>query len=324
MTAAGTRRRPGAVRTVFRLTAGHRPALVTATVLTPVGSALGLAQPLLAQRIVDASADGRLLWPLLFLAALFVAEAGTAAVGRFVLERMGEGVVRGLRHRLAGRLLRLEMREYERHRTGDLVSRVTVDTTVLREVVSQALVDLVTGAPASAGAVALTLWLDPLRLLLVALTVAAAAAVVTCVPTGIRTASERTQHAVGAIAADLERVLGALPMVRVHRAEERARIAVVDQNTHVVHGSLWDNITYAAPGASRAEVRRVVELARLAEVVDRLPGGLTGRSGSAARPCPAASGSGWRWPGPCSPAPRCCWTSRRRSSTRSTSWRWGG
>ncbi|MGK5642424.1 ABC transporter ATP-binding protein, partial [Streptomyces sp. URMC 126] len=215
------RREAGAVRTVFRLTAGHRTALTTATVLTLVGTALGLAQPLLAQRIVDASAEGRLLWPLLFLAALFVAEAGMAAVGRFLQERMGEGVVRGLRHRLTGRLLRLEMREYERHRTGDLVSRVTVDTTVLREVLSQALVDLVTGLLASAGAVALMLWLDPLLLLLVALTVAAATAVVTCVLTGLRTASERMQQAVGAVAADLERALGALPMVRVHRAEER-------------------------------------------------------------------------------------------------------
>nr|WP_171171221.1 ABC transporter ATP-binding protein [Streptomyces sp. I05A-00742] len=480
---------------MFRLTAGHRAALVTATVLTLVGSALGLAQPLLAKRIVDASADGRMLWPLLFLGALFVAEAATASVGRFLLERMGEGIVRGLRHGLVGRLLRLEMREYERHRTGDLISRVTVDTTVLREVVSQALVDLITGSLVSVGAVALMFWLDPLLLLLVALTVAAAAAVVTCVLTGIRTASERMQGAVGAVAADLERALGALPMVRVHRAEEReaarigarvdaaygagvrtarlasvmspavelavhgsfllvlvigglrvnghanslgdlvafllyasylvvplssvfraagliqrgagalrrveealalpaepeepdepdapggpdgrtgrartlpaapaaappaagpaapvlaledvrfgyrpgspvlrglslevpphrqvalvgrsgagkstvfalaarfhepdagrllfdgrpaagmsraecrARIAVVDQNTHVVHGSLWDNITYAVPWATRAEVRRVVELVRLTEVVDRLPGGLDGAVG---------------------------------------------
>ncbi|MFE6200916.1 ABC transporter ATP-binding protein [Streptomyces sp. NPDC057838] len=482
-----------AVRTLYGLTAGHRSAVAVAVVLTLAGSALGLAQPLVARQAVDLSGGGRVPWALLLLlAGLFVAEAATGAVGRFVLERMGEGVVRQLRHGLVARLLRLEMREYDRHRTGDLISRVTVDTTVLREVVSQALVDLVTGALVAVGAIALMLWLDALLLLLVAATVAVAALVVASLLKGIRAASERMQGAVGAIAADLERALGALPMVRVHRAEEReagrigerveaaygagvrtarlasvmspavelavqgsflivlvigglrvgghagslgdlvafllyasylvlplssvfravgliqrgmgaytrveqalalpmeptgptdltgtgpagltepagpargpaakaapcgeepvlalrdvtfgydpgrpvlrgvtltvphrsqtalvgrsgagkstvfalvarfyepdsgtllfdgrpageltraacrARIAVVDQNTHVVHGTLRDNITYAVPGATEAEVRRVVELARLDDVVRRLPGGLSGMLG---------------------------------------------
>jgi ABC-type multidrug transport system fused ATPase/permease subunit len=49
---------------------------------------------------------------------------------------------------------------------------------------------------------------------------------------------------------------------------------VVDQNTHVVHGTLRENITYAVPDAPEAEIRRVLALARLEELVDRLPGGL--------------------------------------------------
>jgi ABC-type multidrug transport system fused ATPase/permease subunit len=211
-----------AVATMYRLTAGHRNAIAVATVLTLLGSALGLAQPLVAKQVVDASGRGQVIWPLLgLLGALFVVEAATGAAGRFILDRLGEGVVRQLRHRLVGRLLRLEMGEYDRHRGGDLVSRVTADTTLLREVVSQALVDLVTGSLAAAGAVILMAWLDPLLLLLVAFTVAAAAVVVASLLTGIRCASEHMQDSVGAIAADLERALGALPMVRVHRAEER-------------------------------------------------------------------------------------------------------
>ncbi|MFG2132949.1 ABC transporter ATP-binding protein [Streptomyces sp. NPDC048751] len=211
-----------AVATMYRLTAGHRAAVAVATVLTLVGSALGLAQPLVAKHLVDAGGRGQVVWPLLaLLAVLFVAEAATGSAGRFLLERMGEGVVRQLRHGLVARLLRLEMREYDRHRGGDLVSRVTADTTLLREVVSQALVDLVTGSLVAAGAIVLMAWLDPLLLFLVALTVATAAAVVASLLTGIRRASEHMQSAVGAVAADLERALGALSMVRVHRAESR-------------------------------------------------------------------------------------------------------
>ncbi|GHE46239.1 putative ABC transporter ATP-binding protein [Streptomyces longispororuber] len=212
----------GAITTTHRLTAGHRSSVAAATALTLAGSALGLAQPLVAKNVVDTGGRGGAFWPLLaVLAALFVAEAVTGAVGRFVLERMGEGVVRQLRHGLVARLLRLEMRAYDEHRGGDLIARVTADTTLLREVVSQALVDLVTGVLVAAGAIALMVWIDPLLLLLVALTVATAAVVVTSLLKGIRAASERMQNSLGALAADLERALGALPMVRVHRAEER-------------------------------------------------------------------------------------------------------
>ncbi|QKZ17709.1 ABC transporter ATP-binding protein [Streptomyces chartreusis] len=211
-----------AVATLYRLTAGHRTAVTVATALTLAGSALGLAQPLVARQAVDASGSGQVVWPLLaLLGALFLVEAAIGSTGRFLLERIGEGVVRGLRTSLVGRLLRLEMREYDRHRNGDLIARVTTDTTLLREVVSQALVDLVTGSLVAVGALVLMAWLDPLLLLLVALTVAVATAVVASLLQGIRRASEHMQDSVGAVAADLERALGALPMVRVHRAEER-------------------------------------------------------------------------------------------------------
>ncbi|MFF3484197.1 ABC transporter ATP-binding protein [Streptomyces sp. NPDC002701] len=221
-TAEDNRSTRAAVATMYRLTDGHRASVLVATLLTLVGSVLGLAQPLVAKQVVDASGRGQVLGPLLLLlAALFVTEAATGAVGRFVLERMGERVVRGLRHGLVKRLLRLEMREYDKHRSADLISRVTADTTLLREVVSQALVDLVTGALVAAGAIVLMLWIDPLLLLLVASTVAAAAVIVASLLKGIRAASERMQTSVGEIAADLERALSALPMVRVHRAEDR-------------------------------------------------------------------------------------------------------
>jgi ATP-binding cassette subfamily B protein/ATP-binding cassette subfamily C protein len=63
------------------------------------------------------------------------------------------------------------------------------------------------------------------------------------------------------------------PAAELGRDACRRRLAVVEQNTHVVHGTVRENITYAVSGATEAEVRRVVELTRLDEVVDRLSGG---------------------------------------------------
>lgn len=54
----------------------------------------------------------------------------------------------------------------------------------------------------------------------------------------------------------------------------RRHIAWVPQRAHVFHGSLRDNLTIAAPGASRIELERAIHAAALTSVVARLPQGL--------------------------------------------------
>src|SRR3712207_7335240 len=51
---------------------------------------------------------------------------------QYLLQRTAEGVVLSTRRRLVDRLLRLPVAEYDRRRTGDLMSRVGSDTTLLR------------------------------------------------------------------------------------------------------------------------------------------------------------------------------------------------
>ncbi len=58
------------------------------------------------------------------------------------------------------------------------------------------------------------------------------------------------------------------------RREYRARIALVEQHSPLLYGTVRDNLTYAAPEADNGEIERVVELAGLAELVWRLPQGL--------------------------------------------------
>jgi ABC-type multidrug transport system fused ATPase/permease subunit len=213
-------RRPARVRDLVRLAAGHRGALAAAVALTVVASGLGLLQPLLLRRAVDH--PGVLSAGLVVtLTALFLTQACVDGVGLYLLERTGERVVLGVRRRLVSRLLRLRMRELDEHRVGDLISRVSVDTTVLREVVSTAFVQLVTGGLTGVGTVALMIWLDPALFALVATTVAVAATVVGTLLGRLRAASELTQTSVGQLSADLERALGAIRTVRASRAEAR-------------------------------------------------------------------------------------------------------
>lgn len=209
--------------------------MITAIVLTLAAGALALAQPLLAKQAIDSAGDGRPLWPLMVgLGLLFAGQAVIGAVARFLQERTGEIIVLGLRRRLIGRLLRLRMARYDEHRLGDLISRVSTDTSMLRNVVAQSFVDLLAGALTALAAIALMIWIDPVLFALVAATVMVAAAVVASLLTGIRAASERAQNSVGAMAADLDRALGAIRTVRASRAERREteRIAALAESAY--------------------------------------------------------------------------------------------
>jgi subfamily B ATP-binding cassette protein MsbA len=50
--------------------------------------------------------------------------------------------------------------------------------------------------------------------------------------------------------------------------------ALVEQDAFLFHGTLRDNITYGAPNATPAEVKRAIEIANLEDVIAQLPHGL--------------------------------------------------
>lgn len=58
------------------------------------------------------------------------------------------------------------------------------------------------------------------------------------------------------------------------RADHRARVGLVEQHAPVLYGTLRENLTYAVPDAGPDELDRVVELAHLTDLIDRLPQGL--------------------------------------------------
>jgi len=53
----------------------------------------------------------------------------------------------------------------------------------------------------------------------------------------------------------------------------RQQISFVLQETLLFHGSIWNNIAYGKPGASRAEIYRAAELANAHDFIDQMPQG---------------------------------------------------
>ncbi|MGW7540199.1 ABC transporter ATP-binding protein [Streptomyces sp. NPDC054770] len=205
----------------------HRWALLTGAVLSLVTGATGLLLPLVARGLIDdLSHDRSITAKLLAMAGLVVANAGVGALGSYVLRRTAESVVLGARRTLSSYLLRLRITAVDRTEPGDLMARITSDTTLLREVTTDSLVALGTGGLTLVATVVMMGVVDPVLLGVTLVVIAAAGTVLGTIVPRINRASRRAQDAVGVMGASLERVLGALRTVKASGAEHREELAL--------------------------------------------------------------------------------------------------
>ncbi|MFT2018581.1 ABC transporter ATP-binding protein [Streptomyces sp. 796.1] len=231
----------------------HRWVIALAAVFTLIGAATGLAQPLAAKALVDRLGDDESIAGMLVLLTLLVV-LGTVieALGAYLLERTAESVVLAARRRLVGRLLRLRVPEVERTQPGDLMSRVTSDTTLLRSVATESLVGAVTGALTLVATIVLMGLMEPVLLLVTLGVMALIGGATGLVMPRIARASKAAQEAVGAISTVLERSFGAFRTIKASGAEAREQ-AVVDAAArdawrHGVQAAKWRALAWSSVG----------------------------------------------------------------------------
>ena len=210
------------LRQLLPLVRPHRRPLFAAAVLSLVAAAGALAQPALVARVIEVvGAGGELLPAVGLLVAVLVASSALGAVQEYLLQRTAEGVVLSTRRTLADRLLRLPVAEYDRRRTGDLMSRVGADTTLLRATVTSGVVEVAGSAVVAVGAVVAMALVDGWLLLVTVGAVAAGLAVVVSVSRGVQRLSRQAQEEVGAMTAAVERALSAVRTIRASGATAR-------------------------------------------------------------------------------------------------------
>ncbi|PPG67884.1 ABC transporter [Rathayibacter rathayi] len=208
----------------------HRGILSVVVVLSLFGAAASLGQPLLVGQVIARVQSGLDLGPLVWaLVGLVIASGLISGFAHYLLQRTGEGIVLSSRRRLVARLLRLPIREFDARRTGDLVSRVGSDSTLLRAVLTQGLVDSIAGSLVFVGAIIAMAVIDWVLLLIIVVVVAVALGLALTLGRGIRTASRKAQEKVGDLAAAVERAISAVRTIRAAGATDR-EIAVVDQH----------------------------------------------------------------------------------------------
>ncbi|MEU0619803.1 ABC transporter ATP-binding protein [Streptomyces rubiginosohelvolus] len=239
---------PSPLRLLLARVRPHRGVLIRAGLLSLAGSGAGLAMPLMAKHAVDTFADGRSpVAPLVALTALVLAGACLSAYGSFLMSRTGEGVVLRARDQLVGRIMRLKVPAVDRLTPGDLQSRVTSDTTLLRTVLSSGLVESFNSVLMLLGTIALMAYMDLTLLGVTLVVVVGIGAVTSLLMPRIQRAQLKAQESVGAMGAALDRVLQAFRTVKASGAEERETAAVAAAARHAhdrgVTVAKWSSVT---------------------------------------------------------------------------------
>ena len=109
-----------------------------------------------------------------------------------------------------------------------------------------------------------------------------------------------------------------------------ALVGVVSQETYLLHTTVRENLRYAKPGATDAEIEDAARAAQIHDLIAGLPDGYDTMVGSRGTGSPAARSSASPSPGPCCATRACsCWTRppapwtprpNAPSSRRSTPW----
>ncbi|WP_111510787.1 ABC transporter ATP-binding protein [Mycobacterium kyogaense] len=208
----------------------HRGKLAVALLLGLGVSAAELATPLVTRRVLDAigkSAEA-FTTPALLLAGVIV--VGTLLSWRqwVLLGTLAEDVVFDARQGMIQRFLRARVLPLQKRSNGELVTRVTSDTVLLREATSSSAVGLVNGVITVVGTLALMVYLSPVLASVTVVTIVLIAAFFAVLMPAIGQAQEDAQRSLGDLGGHLETTLRAVKTVKVAGAEDRQSNSLVE------------------------------------------------------------------------------------------------
>ncbi|WP_339254797.1 ABC transporter ATP-binding protein [Sporosarcina sp. FSL W8-0480] len=193
---------------------------VIALILALFSTAASLAIPLVTRQLVDSLSAASFDWKTaVFLFAVFVLQAVLGGVSYYLLAYIGETIVADLRNKLWDKVLRLPVTYYDENETGETMSRITQDTTMLKQLVSDHLVSFITGIISVIGAVAILLYLDWKMTLIMLVSIPISLAIIMPLGRIMHKIAKATQGEMAKFSGHLGRVLGDIRLVKAYRAE---------------------------------------------------------------------------------------------------------
>ena len=216
----------GALAALWPFVAPYRVLMVTAALALMLTAMVSLTLPLAVRRVVDNfnTKDAALL-DLYFIAAIVI--AGLLAIGtglRYALvTRLGERVVVDIRKAVFDRVIGMSPAFYEKIMTGEVLSRITTDTTLIQSVIGSSISIALRNALIFLGGLVLMLLTSAKLTMLVLLIVPAVVVPILVLGRRLRVLSRENQDWIAASSGNASEALTAVQTVQAFTHEQASR-----------------------------------------------------------------------------------------------------
>lgn len=194
--------------------------MITALTLSLLETGAALIVPLFTKNLVDKAASSALETSVIvILIFTFMLQAISGGISSYLIMYVGEIVVSRLRSNLWRKVLFLEIPYFDKHQSGETMSRITQDTNTIKTLVTQHLVSFLTGIVSIVGSVIILLFIDWKMTLVMILAVPFSLLLIIPLGRKMYRISKATQDELASFSGELGRVLGEIRLVKMYSAE---------------------------------------------------------------------------------------------------------
>ena len=216
----------GTFKKLMRYVGRYKGSLVLVAVCLIVSSVASVAtsymlKPLLNNYIIPGDFPG-LFRMLLLMGGLFALSSLCSYDYARIMVHVAQHTVAALRQDLFDRLQELPIRYYDRHQSGDLMSRFTNDIDTVSEMLNSSFASIISNVLTFVGTVVMMLVLNPWLTLITFLFLGLMAVVVKTVGGRSRTSFQRQQAALGAMNGYIEEMIEGQKVIKVFNHEDEA------------------------------------------------------------------------------------------------------
>ena len=216
----------GTFKKLMRYVGRYKGLLVLVAVCLIVSSVASVAtsymlKPLLNNYIIPGDFPG-LFRMLLLMGGLFALSSLCSYAYARIMVHVAQHTVAALRQDLFDRLQELPIRYYDRHQSGDLMSRFTNDIDTVSEMLNSSFASIISNVLTFVGTVVMMIVLNPWLTLITFLFLGLMSVVVKTVGGRSRTSFQRQQAALGAMNGYIEEMIEGQKVIKVFNHEDEA------------------------------------------------------------------------------------------------------
>lgn len=196
--------------------------IITAVVISSLGSLSGLLIPLFTGRLVDKFSTNNMNWNIVVLfASIFIINALLSGLGIYLLSKIGEKMIYGIRSLLWEHMIKLKMPFFDKNESGQLMSRLTDDTKVINDFISQKLPQLLPAIITLIGSIIMLFIMDWQMTLLTFIAIPIFMSIMIPLGRRMQKISKHTQAEIANFSGLLGRVLTEMRLVKISNTEQK-------------------------------------------------------------------------------------------------------